>query len=86
MGLYEGRGKAQRFISWHDIDLFIAAVAPGGLTSFMVLGNGIRMEWTANARWVQPPEGASTADDDVGAQFAAIVAQRAGVQPTTQWA
>lgn len=86
MGLYEGRGKAQRFISWHDIDLFIAAVAPGGLTSFMVLGNGIRLEWTANARWVQPPEGASTADDDVGAQFAAIVAQRAGVQPTTQWA
>jgi hypothetical protein len=83
IGLYEGRGKAQRCIPWHDIDLFIAAVSPGGLTSFMVIGNGLRMEWTADARWAQLPEGASP--DDTGAQFAAIVSQRSGVQPTTQW-
>ncbi|HKT40262.1 MAG TPA: hypothetical protein VJR48_17965, partial [Ktedonobacterales bacterium] len=85
-GLYLGRGKAQQFIPWHDIDLFIATVSPDGRLSFTVIGNGIRMEWTANARWVQPPEGASTADDDAGAQFAAIVAQRSGIEPTTQWA
>lgn len=84
MGLYAGRGKAQRFISWYDIDLFIAAVAPVGLTSFMVIGNGIRMEWRADARWEQPPDGAASAD--AGAQFAAIVAQRSGVQSTSHWA
>lgn len=84
-GLYQGRGKAQRFISWHDIDLFIAAVSPGGLTSFMVIGNGIRMGWTADARWAQPPDGVTYAAE-AGAQFAAIVAQRAGIEPIAQWA
>jgi hypothetical protein len=82
-GLYLGRGKAQQFIPWRDIDLFIATVSPSGPTSYMATGNGIRMEWTANALWVQPPDGAAFAA--AGAQFAAIVAQRAGVQPTTQW-
>jgi hypothetical protein len=84
IGLYEGRGKAQRFISWRGIDLFIAIVSPGGLMSFMVIGNGLRMEWPADARWAQPPVGAT--DAAAGAQFAAIVAQRSGVQPITQWA
>jgi hypothetical protein len=82
-GLYVGRGKAQQFIPWHDIDLFIATVSPDERLSFIAIGNGIRMEWTADARWAQSPDGVASAD--AGAQFAAIVAQRAGVQPTTRW-
>jgi hypothetical protein len=45
-------------------------------------GNAVR--WLANARWVRTPEGASS--KNAGAQFAAIVAQRSGLEPTTQWA
>jgi hypothetical protein len=84
-GLSTGSGRAQRFIPWHDIDLFIATVSPSGLTSFIAIGNGLRMEWTADARWAQTPVGVASADH-AGAQFAAVVAQRAGIEPTTQWA
>ena len=42
------------------------------------------ISWRADARWVRRPDGASPTDN-AGAQFAAIVAQRAGVQPTTRW-
>jgi hypothetical protein len=83
-GLSLGRGKAQRVIPWCDIDLLIVGVSSGKLMSFTANGNGIRVDWPADARWVRRPEGAPT--DDAGAQFAAIVAQRSGVQPTAQWA
>jgi hypothetical protein len=60
---------------------------PNKLKSFEVIESPPRSQiiaWRADARWVQRPESAPT--DDAGAQFAAIVAQRSGLEPTTQWA
>jgi hypothetical protein len=82
-GLSLGRGKARQLIPWHDIDMLIIAAVPEKIVSFTATGNGVIVAWPADARWAQPPEGASS--DDAGAQFAAIVAQRAGVQPVTRW-
>lgn len=85
-GLYEMSTHSKRHLlmPWCDVMSVKAKVASGYPTAYEVVGNGMILGWPAHARWVQPPEGAST--DDVGAQFAAIVAQRAGVQPTTEWA
>lgn len=86
--LHWGKRKKRQSILWADVAILAAQVsAKGRLESFRITEappQSRTIGWPANARWVQTPEGASS--DDVGAQFAAIVAQRAGVQPTTEWA
>ncbi|HET8908176.1 MAG TPA: hypothetical protein VFN11_14565, partial [Ktedonobacterales bacterium] len=86
--LHRGKRKKHQSILWADVAILAAQVsAKGQLESFKITEappQSRTIGWPAHARWVQPPEGAST--DDVGAQFAAIVAQRAGIQPTTVWA
>ena len=86
-GLHWRYGKKQQSIAWSDISsLHVSVSSSGTLESFALVEEPSTLgpfDWPANARWVNPPEGA--APDNAGTQFAAIVAQRAGVQPTTQW-
>ena len=86
-GLHWGKGKKRKTIHWSDVARLAAhASAPDTLEFFTATERPPRrnaVSWPANAQWARRPEGVSA--DDVGAQFAAIVAQRAGVQPTTQW-
>lgn len=86
-GLHRGRGKKALSIPWHDVVILTATVSPPQkLESFDVIEAppySNEISWPADARWVRPPEGILA--DNAGAQFAAIVAARAGVQLTTQW-
>jgi hypothetical protein len=86
-GLHRGRGKKALSIPWHDVVILTATVLPPQkLESFDVIEAppySNEISWPADARWVRPPEGILA--DNAGAQFAAIVAARAGVQLTTQW-
>lgn len=86
-GLYWGRGKKRQSIPWVDVAMLKVEVAASGrLTSFKVIEappQSRTITWPADARWVQRPDGVSP--DNAGAQFAAIVAQRAGIQPTAAW-
>ena len=83
LGLRQGRGRRQQYIFWQDIAEFTIERPRGVALGFAVTSATQGISWPANARWAHRPEGASPAD--VGAQFAAIVAQRAGVQPTARW-
>lgn len=86
-GLHWGRGTKRESIPWVDVAILTAKFGKSlNVVSFTVTEappKSRTVTWPVKARWVQPPEGASP--DDMGAHFAAIVAQRAGVQPTTQW-
>jgi hypothetical protein len=86
-GFHWGTGKKQEFIPWSDVAILFTKVSQvNELKSLSVVEappQSNTINWPANARWIHQPDGASP--DDAGAQFAAIVAQRAGVQPTTRW-
>ena len=87
MGLYWGRGRKMQTIPWDDVAILTAIVSLSQhLESFKVTGappQSNTVDWPADARWAEPPVGGSA--DGAGAQFAAIVAHRAGIQPTTRW-
>lgn len=87
-GLHRGKGKKRESIAWEDVAMLFTKISrTNELTSLRVLESppeSKTISWRADARWVRRPDGASPAAD-AGAQFAAIVAQRAGVQTTTQW-
>lgn len=86
-GFHWGTGKKREFILWSDVAMLLTKVShPNELKSLSVIEappQSNTISWPAHARWIHQPDGASP--DDAGAQFAAIVAQRAGVQPTTRW-
>jgi hypothetical protein len=86
-GVHWGRGRKSQSIPWEDVATLTAIYSPPQrLESFKVTGappQSNTVDWPVNAQWASPPAGAST--EDAGAQFAAIVAQRAGIQPTTRW-
>ena len=84
-GLSQGRGKVRPFIPWHEMDVLAARKSSARFESFRAIGNGVAIEWTADDKWAEPPAGALPDAGDAGAQFAAIVAQRSGVQPTERW-
>lgn len=87
-GLHWGSKNKRETIPWVDVAILSADFKKSGkLGSFTIREappKSQTVSWSVNARWVQRPVDASS--DDVGAQFAAIVAQRAGIEPTTQWA
>ncbi|HEX5546743.1 MAG TPA: hypothetical protein VFX24_04985 [Ktedonobacterales bacterium] len=86
-GLHWGSKNKRGTIPWVDVAILSADFKKSGkLGSFTIREappKSQTVSWSVNARWVQRPMDASS--DDAGAQFAAIVAQRSGVQPTTQW-
>lgn len=84
LGLRQGRGKRKQYIFWQDIAEFTIERPQGAVHDFAVTSATQEIRWRADARWVRRPDGASPTDN-AGAQFAAIVAQRSGMQPTTRW-
>lgn len=89
-GFHWGVGKTVQSIPWDDVAILTAIYSPPQqLESFKVTGappQSNTVQWPADARWSEPPAGiAADATDDAGIQFAAIVAHRAGIQPTTRW-
>lgn len=86
-GLFWGKGQKKQTISWFDVAVMIASVSlPSELQSFTLVEappHSKTISWPADAKWVRLPEGMS--HDNAGVQFAAIVAQRSGVQPTVKW-
>lgn len=85
-GLSLGRGKSRPFILWREMDALIAHRSATRIESFRAIGNGVAIDWTADATWAEPPAGVLADTEDAGTQFAAIVAERAGVQPVARWA
>jgi hypothetical protein len=87
-GLHKGKGKKRESIMWQDVAMLFTKISKTNeLTLLSVLESppeSKTISWRADARWVRRPDGVLPADD-AGAQFAAIVAQRAGVQPVTRW-
>lgn len=68
------------------MDVLIARRSSTRFETFRAIGNGVAIEWTADDTWAETPAGALPDAEDAGAQFAAIVDERAGVHPTERWA
>jgi hypothetical protein len=86
-GLHWGSKNKREMILWVDVAILSADIKKSGKpASFTVRESPPRSQsvaWSVNARWVQRPDGVSS--DEVGAQFAAIIKQRASVKLTTEW-
>ena len=86
-GIRQGRGTWGQRILWQDIaDFVISDAFTDAGASFSVTSATQAIGWPVNALWVEAPSGMLPDAEDAGAQFAAIVAQRSGVQPTERWA
>jgi hypothetical protein len=83
-------GMKLQTIPWYDVASLTAIYSrPQELESLEVISTPPQstiITWPASARWMQPPADTLPNVGDAGAQFAAIVAERAGVQPRARWA